>query len=240
MHTGTECNLLPVNAYKRISGDQHFNSLYAQCKSALISANGEEHPTKGKATLFASRKGQKHQIEVNVVKGGGCEPILSKQTMLDMNLIQILDGDHLSVNAIADMPDLTDAQSLRRFLGLENYLAIFLSRLSEETDVLGKLTEKDAQWCRRPAHADAVARVKEMIVSAPVLAYYDATGLVVNQSDASQSGIGAALLQEGRPVAFSSRVMPQTEQNYAGIEKELLATVLPVKNLSSISLEEVM
>jgi len=43
--------------------------------------------------------------------------------------------------------------------------------------------------------------------------------------DASQSGRGAALLQEGRPVAYSSRVMTQTEQNCAQIEKELLAIV---------------
>ena len=51
----------------------------------------------GQGTLFASRKDQKHQIEVNVVKGGGYEPILSKQTTLEMNLILILDSDHLSV-----------------------------------------------------------------------------------------------------------------------------------------------
>ena len=68
-----------------------------------------------------------------------------------------------------------------------------------------------------------MARIKEMIISAPVLAYYDVTKPVVIQWDASKSGLGAALLQEGRPVAFSSRVMSQTEQNYAQIEKELLA-----------------
>jgi len=48
---------------------------------------------------------------------------------------------------------------------------------------------------------------------------------VVIQCDASQSGLGAALLQEEGPVAYSSRVMTQTEQNYAQIEKELLAIV---------------
>ena len=96
MDTGAQCNLLSVDVYKQVSGGQHLNFLYSRGKSALILANGEEHPIEGKATLFASRKGQKRQIEVNVVRGGGYEPILSKQTMLDMKLIQILDSDHLS------------------------------------------------------------------------------------------------------------------------------------------------
>ena len=70
-----------------------------------------------------------------------------------------------------------------------------------------------------------MAHVKEMIVSAPVLAYYDVNKPVVIQCDASQSGLGAALLQEEYPVAYSSRVINQTEHNYAHIEKELLAIV---------------
>ena len=132
-----------------------------------------------------------------------------------------LKPDPLKIEAIVGMPDPTDVQSLRRV----NYLAKFLPRLSEETEVLRKLTEKDAEWCWLQSHADAVARVKEMIVSAPVLTYYDMNKPVVIQCDASQSGLGAALLQEECPVAYSSRVMTQTEQNYAQIEKELLAIV---------------
>ena len=75
---------------------------------------------------------------------------------------QGLKPDPCKVKAIVDMPDPTDAQSLRRFLGMVNYLAKFLPRLSEETEVLRKLTEKNAQWCWFPVHAQAVARVKEM------------------------------------------------------------------------------
>ena len=43
--------------------------------------------------------------------------------------------------------------------------------------------------------------------------------------DASQSELGAALLQEGNPVCYTSRALTKTEQNYAQIEKELLAIV---------------
>jgi len=82
-----------------------------------------------------------------------------------------------------------------------------LPRLSDETEVLRKLTEKEAEWCWLPVHAAALACVKEMIVTAPVLAYYDVNKPVHGYSvRASQSGLGAALLQEGRPVAYSSLI----------------------------------
>ncbi len=64
-----------------------------------------------------------------------------------------------------------------------------------------------------------------MISTAPVLAYYDVTKPVTIQCDASQTGLGAALLQDGYPIAYSSRALTATERNYAQIEKELLAIV---------------
>ena len=45
------------------------------------------------------------------------------------------------------------------------------------------------------------------------------------QVDASQVGLGAALLQNGKPVAFASKALTKTECRYANIERETLATV---------------
>ena len=135
------------------------------------------------------------------------------------------------VEVISDIPHPANVQSLRaiRFLGMVYYLAKFLRCLSDETEVLRKLTMKDADWCWLTAHKEAMARIQRMISTAPVLAYYDITKPVTKpvtiQCDASQFGLGAALLQDSHPIAYSSRALTVTERNYAQIEKELLAIV---------------
>ena len=58
-----------------------------------------------------------------------------------------------------------------------------------------------------------------------MLRYYSLKEDVTIQCDASQRGLGAALLQGGQPVAYASLALTDTEVNYAQIEKELLAIV---------------
>ena len=41
--------------------------------------------------------------------------------------------------------------------------------------------------------------------------------------DALYYGTGGVLVQEGKPIAFTSRALTSTEQNYAAIGKECLA-----------------
>ena len=64
-----------------------------------------------------------------------------------------------------------------------------------------------------------------MVTKTPVLRYYSLREEVTIQSDASQTGLGAALLQNDQPVAYASRALTATEVHYAQIEKELLAIV---------------
>ena len=85
------------------------------------------------------------------------------------------------------------------------------------------MTSKEAKSIWSQQHESAFQEVRELAVKHPVLKYYDLQEEVTAQCDASEYGLGAALLQKGQPVAFASRFLSQTERQYAQIEKECLA-----------------
>ena len=68
-----------------------------------------------------------------------------------------------------------------------------------------------------------MARLKEAKSSLPALRRFDLQLPIVLSVDASPTGIGAVLLQEGKPVAYSSTSLTPTQKRYCQIEKELLA-----------------
>ena len=82
-------------------------------------------------------------------------------------------------------------------------------------------------------HQEAFERLKKCLVSDPVLRPLDFAKPFVVQSDASDAGIGAALLQshQGKlhPILFCSRKLRPREVNYSVTEKEALAIIFAVK-----------
>ena len=63
------------------------------------------------------------------------------------------------------------------------------------------------------------------MIDSTTLSYFDAQKPVVLQVDASMKALGAALSQDGKPVAFASKALSPEESRYANIERELLAVV---------------
>ena len=113
--------------------------------------------------------------------------------------------DPSKVQAIVEMPPPSDIKAVQRLLGLAQYLNKFLPHLSDITKPLRELTQKDVAWTWDPQQQQALEKLKRAVSSNPVLRYYNLQEEVTLQCDASQSGLGAVLLQNGQPVAYASR-----------------------------------
>ena len=133
--------------------------------------------------------------------------------------------DPMKVKAIVEMPRPNNKKAVERLLGTVQYLSQSLPKLSDVAKPLRQLTEKEVVFTWQQQQEHAFTLIKDLVTSSPVLKYYNIKEEVTLQCDASETGIGAALLQAGQPVTYTSRALTKTEQQYAQIEKECLAIV---------------
>lgn len=131
--------------------------------------------------------------------------------------------DH--VRAIVEMERPQNKKELLRFLGMTKYVSQYIPNLSTLSTPLRHLTKNNSDWQWFPEHEKSFCDLKNKLVTAPALAIFDSSKTVTLQVDASKDGLGACLLQNGKPVGFASRSLTDAETRYAQIEKELLAIV---------------
>ena len=104
-------------------------------------------------------------------------------------------------------------------------MAKFLPKLSELSEPLRNLTKEETQFIWSDVQEDAFSKLKKMLTEPPLLRYYDLEEEVTIESYSSDYCMGAVPLQAGRPVAFASHTLTETERRYSQIEKECLALV---------------
>ena len=138
---------------------------------------------------------------------------------------QGLHADPEKIEAVKAMPTPSDKAAVKRFLGFVTYLSKFIPNLSQVCTPLRQLVKDGNHFNWGPAQTESFEALKCLCTSSPVLAFYDVRKPVEIQCDASKNGIGSVLLQDGKPVAYSSRAMTKMESNYAQIEKEMLSIV---------------
>ncbi|GJP62824.1 hypothetical protein CLOP_g19847, partial [Closterium sp. NIES-67] len=133
--------------------------------------------------------------------------------------------DPKNVVAVQNWPVPQDVCQIRSFLGLANYFRRFLENYSTVVAPLTALTRKGSAWEWTRQCQEAFDKVKTKLTNGPVLVLPDPSKPYEVVTDASTVGIGAVLLQEGRPVAFESRKVSPAEQRYTTSKQELLAVV---------------
>ena len=136
-----------------------------------------------------------------------------------------LSPDPKKVQAITDFLVPQNKQDLMRFLGMATYLMKFVPQFSQETTVLRNLLKKDSNWIWDATTEKAFVRVKQLLQSTPVLQFFDRDKPVKLSVDASSFGLGGVLLQNNKPVAYTSATLTDAQTRYSQIEKELLAVV---------------
>ena len=129
------------------------------------------------------------------------------------------------VEVIREMQPPINKQQLSSFLGMVTYVSQYMPNMSSLTSDLRGLLKKDALFQWYEAHDVAFEKIKNQISEDVSLRYFDTTEEVVLQVDASQVGLDAVLLQDGKLVAYPSKALTPAEMRYANIEREMLAVV---------------
>lgn len=81
----------------------------------------------------------------------------------------------------------------------------FIPNLSPITAPLRETLKKNNTFEWNANYQQAFNEVKQAISEQITLNYFDSTKEVILQVDASAKGLGAALIQDGKPVAFASK-----------------------------------
>ncbi|EEQ97877.1 retrovirus polyprotein, putative [Perkinsus marinus ATCC 50983] len=140
--------------------------------------------------------------------------------------------DDTKVKAILDMPvnSKSSMKAIRSFLGATNYFRKWLKDYSRVTAPLRRVLKKDAGGWDEECDK-AVAQLKRLLTSDPLLVWPDFTKEFELHTDASDIGYGAILVQrdeEGRErvIAFGSRAVGESEKSWTAQEKECFAVIV--------------
>ena len=141
--------------------------------------------------------------------------------------------DPKRTEAISQIPEPSDVNALRRFLGMVGYLRSFIEGFSITARPLFELLKKDVKFEWGNDQRKAFNELKEKLLRAPVLTAGKPELPYILVTDASDYGIGGALLQlvdgKEKPVMYWSRSLNSAERNYSTTDKEALAVVSCLK-----------
>jgi len=140
-----------------------------------------------------------------------------------------------NVKKIKEAPQPTTKKEVRSFLGLvgfyRDYIPNFAAVAAPLTDLTKNRQPNKVLWTE--AQQKAYDTLKQILMSEPVLHLPDLSKTFYLRTDASDTGIGAVLMQDFNgtlfPISYASKKLSSSESHYTTTEKECLAIVWAVK-----------
>jgi hypothetical protein len=136
------------------------------------------------------------------------------------------DSDKIAV--VQSWPVPSSVKELRSFLGLAGYYRKFVRNYGILSKPLTNLLKKGQLYLWTSATDQAFQAIKHALVTAPVLAMPDFSIPFVVETDASDKGMGAVLMQNNHPIAFLSKALGPRHLGLSTYEKESLAIMMAV------------
>jgi hypothetical protein len=121
-----------------------------------------------------------------------------------------------------------NVKDVRGFLGLAGYYRKFMKNFGIIAKPLTALLCKDTPFVWTQDHDLSFSQLKQALSSAPCLALLDFAKPFHIEIDASGSGVGAVLIQDGHPLAFISKSLGSRKRGLSTYEKEYLAILVAI------------
>jgi hypothetical protein len=190
----------------------------------IYSKNKEEHAEHLRIVLSRLRE---HQLYAKFSK---CEFWLDEVPFLE----HVLSAEGVAVDPgkvknILDWKPPTTVHQLRSFLGMAGYYHKFIPNFSKISKPITELLKYQVKFVWSPECEEAFQTLKKLLTTALVLAQLDIEKPFDVYYDASSTGIGCVLMQEGRVIAYASRQLKRHEEHYPTYNLELAVVVHALK-----------